>query len=52
MKHFNCAVLGTKEKVKYIAQVLSPAGELSHDIEKWKWKLLSRVWLFATPWTV
>ena len=19
---------------------------------KWKWKLLSRVWLFATPWTV
>ena len=34
MKHFNCAVLGTKEKVKYIAQVLSPVGELSHDIGK------------------
>ena len=22
-----------------------------HDEVKWKWKLLSHVWLFATPWT-
>ena len=22
------------------------------DCEKWKWKLLSRVWLFVTPWTI
>ena len=22
------------------------------SLEKWKWKSLSRVWLFATPWTI
>ena len=34
VKHFSCTVLGPKKKVNYIAQVLSPAGKLSHDIEK------------------
>ena len=24
----------------------------TREVSKWKWKLLSHVWLFATPWTV
>ena len=28
------------------------AGHCSHALVAWKWKLLSCVWLFATPWTL
>ena len=33
---------------------LNPKGKSKHSCLsiKWKWKALSRVWLFATPWTM
>ena len=39
------------------AHVLYPVSHESilkqrKDLEKWKWKVLSHIWLFATPWTI
>ena len=32
--------------------LLSPLTDLVHLKTKWKWKSLSHVWFFATPWTI
>ena len=52
MKTWNCKFSSPLRCKSSISQDCFSQGPGSHPFEKWKWKLLSHVWLFATPWTI